>query len=936
MAINFSNSNLSGNSYNTFGIEKFNGADYTTTPTNVDESRAIDLSNYTPSGNGLEKRYGYDTISLLTERLGNIDQSVENARLLNVWEFGGKYVCYVDISPANDNKVLFVCDSLESDTEITIDDVLLRTMCEDDYSFAVEFENRLFVLCANKYVMVYVTSDQFRCVDVSSVAYTPTILSGLGHKDSPIVPQYIEDFNMLSNRAYLSIAIDMSAPRVYELYTISQRIMTVYVKTFDGEIAEINKEDTYELTLKGTINIDVTFDIIRDDDDYITSITIIPDPTVETTEVVINDFMIYVDTQNYDTIEEMRFGIAYGSYGSKDRLFLTGNPKYPHVDFHSAEASFATEEWQDYTYFPDTSYQAFGTSDSAIVGYGILSNGSMAIFKESKPNTNNLYFRDAIITTTTEEYSVIDSISGEVIKYSYPSAVENFPIKNAGLSLEIDKNTKIVQYDNKLIFNTRSGVYYISIDVSTSTQTYSANELSYFIRDDLSDNSSVSDMIVYKNLLFVLKLSKNGKKRVYVADSNRYSYIREKMQYEWWVMDGISADKFYVINGELCFSDENGVYKFIPNQYYDNTYRKVTDIRINDTTLSSEVFIDNERDRIIINSSSFIFDELNDFANKKDGYQSIVDTTEFTFGSDYMFHIDNPFEFIDLDFSVAESLKGKLKIEIPYGSDTYLFYNIIDKNIPVYASSGGEDLMFKDCTIEHLYENDKQYVVLIPSTLLRADIYCDKVSFYIESNNTEPLKIKEIYTEHNGFTIPLSNCKYSDSTWYYVGFDGSMFTEMGSNIVFNIFELSYYGSRVFINDDQETISHIIVRKIKPVRAYWNSKYNPLGKLDYLKTASSIHFVPMANKGGFTHIGYRTLKRSVAYQSNELHAFDFNEINFNDFTFTQEEFGRTYSAKKKIKNFSFIQLQIYSNEPRNSTIASLVFRFKYTKNNKGVK
>lgn len=933
MAINFSNGNLSGNSYSTFGIEKFNGVDYTTTPTSVDESRAIDLSNYTPSGNGLEKRYGYDTISVLTERLGNIDQSVEKARLLNVWEFGGKYLCYADISPVNDNKVLFVCDSLETNTEITIDDVLLRTMCEDDYSFAVEFDNRLFVLCANKYVMIYIDdSAKFHCVDVSSVAYTPTILSGLGHKDSPIVPQYIEDFNMLTNYAYLSIAIDMSAPRVYELNTISQKIMTVYVKTFDGEIEEINKEDTYELTLKGTINIDVTFDITRDEDDYITSITILPDTTAEATEVVINDFMIYVDGQSYDTIEEMRFGIAYGSYGSKDRLFLAGNPNYPHVDFHSAEASFATEEWMDYTYFPDTSYQAFGTSDTAIVGYGILSNGSMAIFKESKPNTNNLYFRDAIITTTTEEYSIVDSISGEIIKYSYPSAVENFPIKNAGLSLEIDKKTKIVQYDNKLIFSTRTGVYYVSIDVSTSSQTYSANELSYFIRGNLSDNLSVSDMIVYKNLLFVLKGSKNGKKRVYVADSNRYSYVSEKLQYEWWIMDGICADKFYIINDELHFSDENGVYKFIPNQYYDNIYRKVTDIKINDTTLSSEVFIDNERDRIIINSNSFIFDEIKDFTDKKEGYQSIVDTTEFTFGSDYMFHIENKFEIIDLDLSVADSLNGKLKIEIPYGSDTYLFYNIIEKNIRVYAN----EYMFMDCTIEHLYENDKQYVVLIPSNLLRSDITCDKVSFYIESNNDEPLKIKEVYTEHNGFTVPLSYCKYAESTWYYVGFDGSMFVEMSSDIVFNIFELSYYGSRVFINDEQETISHIVVRKIKPVRAYWNSKYNPLGKIDYLKTASSIHFVPMADKGGFTNIGYRTLKRNVAYQSNELHALDFNEVSFNDFTFTQEEFGRTYSAKKKIKNFSFIQLQIYSNEPRNSTIASLVFRFKYTKNNKGVK
>ena len=55
MAINFSSSNLSNNASNTYRLDKFNGVDYTTTPTNVDETRAIDMSNYLPNGVSLSK-----------------------------------------------------------------------------------------------------------------------------------------------------------------------------------------------------------------------------------------------------------------------------------------------------------------------------------------------------------------------------------------------------------------------------------------------------------------------------------------------------------------------------------------------------------------------------------------------------------------------------------------------------------------------------------------------------------------------------------------------------------------------------------------------------------------------------------------------------------------------------------------------------------------
>jgi hypothetical protein len=65
-------------------------------------------------------------------------------------------------------------------------------------------------------------------------------------------------------------------------------------------------------------------------------------------------------------------------------------------------------------------------------------------------------------------------------------------------------------------------------------------------------------------------------------------------------------------------------------------------------------------------------------------------------------------------------------------------------------------------------------------------------------------------------------------------------------------------------------------------------------------------------------------------------FDFNNINFELFSFGKDDFGKTFSSKKKIKNFSFMQLFMYSDTSNDSTISEIAFKYLITKNNKGEK
>ena len=179
MAVKFNTSSLSDVQSSVYTIEDFNGVDYTTTPTKVDDSRATEMSNYLPQGNGLVKRNGWKEINNLGSN-----------KIYNIWKYNDKYVFYT-------SNGLYHSDSLSGD----MTSILEMSDISDTYSFGIVFENRLFLLLNDRY-LIY---DGTTIKDVKDVAYIPTTIIGIGHTDSYNTASTLEEFNLLKNACYVQL-----------------------------------------------------------------------------------------------------------------------------------------------------------------------------------------------------------------------------------------------------------------------------------------------------------------------------------------------------------------------------------------------------------------------------------------------------------------------------------------------------------------------------------------------------------------------------------------------------------------------------------------------------------------------------------------------------------------------------------------------------------
>ncbi len=951
MAINFSSGSLSTPETNTYSLSNFNGVDYTTTPTLVDDSRGIDMSNYLPLGNSLIKRNGWNVVN-------TFKYNGQTLHIYNIWKFKNyynkdelsntNYIIFAgqgtDVQSASSTLALFVVNTLvETTEEYSIKKIYPKegTIASDLYSYGVLFENRLFILAMNKYLMLYYEKDEENSTEekvvykleideVRNQAFIPEIVVGLGHKDSQDVAVKLNDFNLLKNECFIEL---INYPQ-----TTEEQVLTYDIGQFFGEamkdllISEVDgytyqnnmdytKQDgTYVGKLffdKGTKTFTITKLAREEDPEHLENATYIK-------------LHIKFKSNNHKIVENMKFGIPYGSSGYRDRLFLSGNPDYPNLDIHSNETGIENENWKDYTYFGDMSYRNFGTDAQKITGYGILNNGYMAVFKETSHSLEpNLYIRRSEITAD-----------------SNGNYVESFPVTLSGISVGSDTIGQVINYGNDLLINAPKGIYKINTSESTATQTYEAIEMSYYIRDNLSNDISESCSIIYNGKLYITRKDYKGDTRVYVADQDRYSYIDGVRVYEWWVLDGIKATKFYIFNNELYFTDaEKGLCK-LTEQYYDSYSYDIDDVKINNIEMSKDISIDTNSNFITISPNSNLIKIIESSDNAEDGYKNFKSSSKMTMSAEIS-------AIIQFDYAKISSEQNKdythiLKFKCDSNSESQPFLEYISSTSWEISYDNGirKTTYLPYGTFSYVTENENGnfetylYIPLIYKSEEYGEIPIPtKLSVKIPKDTT--YEIYEMYEQFNNYA--LNECFLNNGTWYWNNIDelgNKNIIEIGSetDIYFNKFKIKLFNSVI----DMEPYETILATNVKfdinqPVSCYWQSKYNSLSKLEYLKTIYSITFVPETKRGGVTNIGYRTAKSEVSFETTaEDQDFNFQYIDFNDFTFGGANMAKTYTSKKKIKNFSFIQLKFTSNDTKNSTIVSLSFRYKYTRINKGVK
>lgn len=223
-------------------------------------------------------------------------------------------------------------------------------------------------------------------------------------------------------------------------------------------------------------------------------------------------------------INKCTIATTYGYNSNNTRLFISGNPMYPNVDWFSAEKNI--------TYFPAENYTRIGFQP--IINYLKLNDGTLAIQKKISDSDYAIYYRDSAIYNASEVFPIASGSKavGCISKYA------NANLLNDPLTL------------------TETGVYGV---VGSSYNEKFVNERSYFIKTKLLKEPNLENAVaIVHHSKYYLAINNH----VYVADGRYKSKVAEanasNYQYEWYYWEDVPVRIWFTYNDELYFATESG------------------------------------------------------------------------------------------------------------------------------------------------------------------------------------------------------------------------------------------------------------------------------------------------------------------------------------------------------------------------------------------
>lgn len=198
-----------------------------------------------------------------------------------------------------------------------------------------------------------------------------------------------------------------------------------------------------------------------------------------------------------------------------NRVFLSGNPDYPNVVFHSS--------LNDPTYFSDLDYYTDGL-DSGKVRSLVAGNNALWVFKE--PNMAN--------TTIFYHIPTIDSEYGKI----YPSTHSSISTGCVG---------RAINFNDDIVFFSERGMEGVNGDITTEQAVEHRSSL---VDRKLLAEEDYQNMILREWDGYLLVVIGN---KVYLADSRAKFTNEDHYEYEW----------FYWDFGSDYFTSNYGCYGFI-------------------------------------------------------------------------------------------------------------------------------------------------------------------------------------------------------------------------------------------------------------------------------------------------------------------------------------------------------------------------------------
>lgn len=452
-------------------IDRFRGVDFSANTTQVQLNRAIDAPNMLPDGMHFpNKRTGIKRVLPETLGPGGVNglhtfRTTENIVPRLIHHRTNLYFW------RNNNTV-----------------VLLRDDMNNARSRSFSMNDKLYILDGQTYWQF--NYDEGSTGSVSEYAYIPTLTrSGQSYEDFNLIGRYFQDtFSPDGETATFQLSLT-------ELDTLTVRA------SFDMGVT-FNKVEGTHFTVNKELGL-VTF-------------TDPPPAGIDTLVIrAAKTVPGFADRINKCTIAAL-----YG--GDNDtRVFLSGNPDYPNIDFRSG--------LYDPTYFPENGYTAIGSNNSRIMGYKKQSNALMIIKEDSQQDTTTFLRTFQLNSDGTVSFPLIQGTTGT-----------GCIAKDSVQSIE-----------DKPFFISKNGVHCLN-------STNVANERNISHKSKLIDRRLLAEpnlenavTVEYKRQYWI---AVNG--NVYVMDEDmKYTDENGEIQYEWFFLTGINASCFMEIDGDLYFGD---------------------------------------------------------------------------------------------------------------------------------------------------------------------------------------------------------------------------------------------------------------------------------------------------------------------------------------------------------------------------------------------
>ena len=478
-------------------LAEFKGVDITSNDMQVAPYRSPEAPNMMPDADGFPtKRPGYE----MQARYGGAIHG-------GAARGGAVHGAYLYQYEGVEKRLIHAGDTLYADGEP------VYTGMADAHSTAVQLGGRLWILDGQ----TYLTYNGTEAGPVSEIATVPMITIAKGPNGSTGATSY-RPVNLLTGKrtdSYLGTPADKA-------YTLSFNglagtAVTAQVLNAAGEWQP--KAEGVDFTVNRAAGV-VTF-------------TAAPGASPVTGE---DNVRITYETEasNAEKINACRVSILYGVNGALDRVFVSGSPAEPNVDYWS--------EFNDPAYMGDTFYGMLGQEASPIVGYSVLNN-LLAAHKAGEENGRNAFVRTGEVDDEGfAVFRIVNVIQGEgaVSRRSFASL------------------------NGEPVFLTARGVYALTPSDITG-ERYSQSRSYYLNGGLLREPGQAGGAAAVWGRFYVLALGS----RLYLLDGDQKAYERQQphsaYQYEGYYWEDIHAESLWVWGNELWFGRADGtVCKFKP------------------------------------------------------------------------------------------------------------------------------------------------------------------------------------------------------------------------------------------------------------------------------------------------------------------------------------------------------------------------------------